>query len=77
MFHDLGLTARYECSQLRFGVDGANAAREFLRGRGISESDIETLWTAVALHTTPGIPQNGPISDDGAPEESPNSKGAQ
>lgn len=57
MFHDLGLTARYESSQLRFEVDGANAARDFLRGHGISESDIETVWNAVALHTTPGIPQ--------------------
>jgi hypothetical protein len=57
MFHDIGLTARYEHSQLRFEVDGANAAREFLQGHGISESDIETVWNAVALHTTPGIPQ--------------------
>jgi hypothetical protein len=57
MFHDLGLTAHYESSQLRFEVDGANAAGEFLRRRGISESDIETVWTAVALHTTPGIPE--------------------
>ena len=32
MFHDVGLTARYENSQLRFEVDGANAARDFLRG---------------------------------------------
>ena len=55
MFHDIGLTARYENSQLRFEVDGANAARDFLRGHGISESDIETVWNAVALHTTPGI----------------------
>jgi HD domain len=57
MFHDIGLTARYENSQLRFEVDGANAARDFLRGHGISENDIETVWNAVALHTTPGIPQ--------------------
>ncbi|MDB5363409.1 MAG: Phosphohydrolase [Rhodospirillales bacterium] len=57
MFHDIGLTARYENSQLRFEVDGANAAREFLQGHGISESDVETVWNAVALHTTPGIPQ--------------------
>nr|WP_086923149.1 HD domain-containing protein [Variovorax sp. JS1663] len=57
MFHDVGLTARYEHSQLRFEVDGANAARDFLRGHGISEKDIETVWNAVALHTTPGIPQ--------------------
>jgi hypothetical protein len=58
MFHDLGLTARYEDSQLRFEVDGANAARDFLRGHGISESDIETVWNAIALHTTPGIPEH-------------------
>src|ERR1700754_3864003 len=57
MFHDIGLTARFEDSQLRFEIDGANAARDFLRGHGISESDIETVWNAVALPTTPGIPQ--------------------
>jgi hypothetical protein len=57
MFHDMGLTARYENSQLRFEVDGANAARDFLRGHGLSESDIDTVWNAVALHTTPGIPE--------------------
>jgi hypothetical protein len=56
MFHDIGLTARYENSQLRFEVDGANAARDFLSGHGIPEGDIETVWNAVALHTTPGIP---------------------
>jgi hypothetical protein len=57
MFHDIGLTARYENSRLRFEVDGANAARDFLRSHGISENDIETVWNAVALHTTPGIPE--------------------
>lgn len=57
MFHDIGLTTRYENSQLRFEVDGADAARDFLRGHGISESDIEIVWNAVALHTTPGIPE--------------------
>jgi len=24
---------------------------------GISEGDIETVWNAIALHTTPGIPE--------------------
>lgn len=57
MFHDIGLTAKYENSKLRFEVDGANAARDFLRSHDISEADIETVWNAVALHTTPGIPQ--------------------
>ncbi len=55
MFHDLGLTTGFRESRLRFEVDGANAARDFLRSHGISEVDIETVWLAIALHTTPGI----------------------
>lgn len=58
MFHDLGLTSLYRDSPLRFEVDSANAARDFLRNHGISESDIEKVWTAIALHTTPGIPEH-------------------
>jgi hypothetical protein len=58
MFHDIGLTQRYRESQLRFEVDSANAARDFLRSHGISEADIEKVWTAIALHTTPGIPEH-------------------
>jgi hypothetical protein len=42
----------------RFEVHGANAARDFLRSRGIAKHDIDTVWTAIALHTTPGIPQH-------------------
>jgi hypothetical protein len=42
----------------RFEVDGANAARDFLRSHGIAQQDIDTVWTAIALHTTPGIPQH-------------------
>lgn len=57
MFHDLGLTERFRSSQLRFEVDGANAATEFLRKHGIPETDIEQVWDAIALHTTPGIPE--------------------
>jgi hypothetical protein len=57
MFHDLGLTERYRDSQLRFEVDGANAARDFLQGRGIPGADIKKVWDAIALHTTPGIPE--------------------
>jgi HD domain len=57
MFHDLGLTARYNSPNDRFEVDGANAAREFLRQHGIDQQQVDTVWAAVALHTTPGIPQ--------------------
>src|SRR6202161_714193 len=58
MFHDMGLTQRHSSCDERFEVDGANAARDFLRGHGISPADIDTVWTAIALHTTPGIPKH-------------------
>src|SRR4051794_5060138 len=57
MFHDIGLTDKYRQSQLRFEVDGANAAGDFLRSRGFLESDVKKVWNAVALHTTLGIPE--------------------
>jgi HD domain len=57
MFHDIGLVPSYRSDADRFEVDGANAARDFLRRHGISERDIDLVWTAIALHTTPGIPQ--------------------
>jgi hypothetical protein len=58
MFHDIGLTAPYRHSQLRFEVDSANAARDFLRSHGIPEASVEIVWDAIALHTTPGIPEH-------------------
>jgi hypothetical protein len=58
MFHDMGLTPQYASADKRFEVDGANVSRDFLRSHGIAERDIETVWTAIALHTTPGIPQH-------------------
>src|ERR1700738_454555 len=57
MFHDMGLTPQYSSKTDRFEVDGANTARAFLRQHRISQQDIDTVWTAIALHTTPGIPQ--------------------
>ena len=56
MFHDMGLQAPYSTATNRFEVDGANAARAFLTGYGIPERDIDLVWDAIALHTTPGIP---------------------
>ena len=58
MFHDMGLTRRHSSATERFEVDGANAARDFLRSHHISQQDIDVVWTAIALHTTPGIPQH-------------------
>jgi hypothetical protein len=58
MFHDMGLTPAHSSTRERFEVDGAHAARDFLRSHGIGQNDIDTVWTAIALHTTPGIPQH-------------------
>ena len=57
MFHDFGLTRRYRSSMLRFEVDGANAARNFLLDRGVDSAAAHTVWLSIALHTTPGVTQ--------------------
>ena len=54
----MGLTPAHGSAHERFEVDGANAARDFLRSHGIRQDDIDTVWTAIALHTTPGIPRH-------------------
>ena len=58
MFHDMGLMHQHSSPHERFEVDGANAARDFLRRHGIAPQDVDLVWTAIALHTTPGIPQH-------------------
>jgi hypothetical protein len=58
MFHDMGLMKAYSSDSYRFEVDGANAARDFLRRHQIAESQIDLVWDAIALHTTPGIPEH-------------------
>ena len=57
MFHDIGLTADYRTSMLRFEVDGADAARNFLLERGVDEAAARKVWLSIALHTTPGVPE--------------------
>jgi len=54
VLHDLGLTERYTAEN-RFEVDGANAAREFMKDRGISAQKTQVVWDAIALHTTPTL----------------------
>ncbi|HEX3797047.1 MAG TPA: HD domain-containing protein, partial [Acidimicrobiales bacterium] len=57
MFHDVGLNAPFRGSGRRFEVDSADEARHFLQGHGVPEDSIRRVWTAIALHTTPGIPE--------------------
>ncbi|MFE7169954.1 HD domain-containing protein [Streptomyces sp. NPDC057616] len=56
MFHDTGLSTPFSDTVQRFELDGADHARKFLLDRGFSKSAADVVWTAVALHTTPGIP---------------------
>ena len=62
MFHDIGLTETYRTSMLRFEVDGANAARDFLLAHGVGEADARKGLAEhrVAHHTQRArIPQSG------------------
>ncbi|WP_328647697.1 HD domain-containing protein [Amycolatopsis sp. NBC_00348] len=56
LFHDAGLLTPFSGVEQRFEVDGADHGREFLLAHGFSAAAAETVWTAIALHTTPGIP---------------------
>lgn len=55
VFHDLGLRPHYSSPDKRFEVDGANAARDFLKSQGIPDASLQLAWDAIALHTSPGI----------------------
>lgn len=58
VFHDLGLTKHYGSTDLRFEVDGANAARDFLKSHGLPKESLQLVWDTIALHTTIGIAEH-------------------
>jgi len=61
VLHDIGLSEDANNNQ-RFEVDGADMAAEFLSGHGVSSSDIDVVWQAIALHTSGGIAERrGPV----------------
>jgi hypothetical protein len=57
LFHDVGLTPDHRTDSVRFEVDSANAAQQFLRDHDVPEDDVARVWLSIALHTTPGIPE--------------------
>jgi hypothetical protein len=63
VMHDLGQTERFMGRQ-RFEVDGADAAAEFLKGKGVPRELVEVVWDAVALHS----PSSRGIADRKRPE---------
>ncbi|MDQ0594379.1 hypothetical protein QFZ37_002748 [Chryseobacterium ginsenosidimutans] len=58
VFHDLGLTKNYSSPDLRFEIDGANAARDFLKSHGLPKESLQLVWDTIALHTTIGIAEH-------------------
>lgn len=51
ILHDIGLTAGVSGPN-RFEVNGANAARSFISGRGLSDRRAQLIWDLVALNST-------------------------
>ncbi len=54
LLHDLGLTDPV-LGQRRFEVEGADAARAFVREQGLDQRRAQLVWDTVALNSTPSI----------------------
>lgn len=54
VMHDLG-TGSAAPGETRFELEGADLAAEALKETAASSADIDRVWEAIALHTSPGI----------------------
>ncbi len=54
ILHDLGLAKGFD-GPLRFEVEGANAARTFVRNKGMDDRRAQLVWDGVALNSTVSI----------------------
>ena len=54
ILHDLGLAEGFD-GPLRFEVEGANAARTFVRDEGMDDRRAQLVWDGVALNSTVSI----------------------
>ena len=54
VMHDLG-AGSLAPGEARFEVEGADLAAGVLREHGVAASDVDRVWEAIALHTSPGI----------------------
>ena len=62
VLHDIGTADAYDGAQ-RFEVDGADAAARYLTGHGLAAADVDQVWEAIALHTSPQIAERrGPLA---------------
>lgn len=63
VLHDLGTSPAAPARQ-RFELDGADMAADLMAGHGFGAREVDLVWEAIALHTSPGIPERrGPIAD--------------
>lgn len=62
LFHDAGTADEYDGPQ-RFEVEGADAAAAFLTSHGWEAARVDSVWEAIALHTSPQIAERrGPVA---------------
>ncbi|MDP9987597.1 hypothetical protein J2S98_002764 [Arthrobacter oryzae] len=62
LFHDAGTADEYDGPQ-RFEVEGADAAAAFLTTHGWEAGRVDSVWEAIALHTSPQIAERrGPVA---------------
>ena len=54
VMHDLG-TGTNAPGKQRFEVEGADLAAEVLTQHGVAAGDVDRVWEAIALHSSPGI----------------------
>ena len=54
ILHDIGLTAGVSGPH-RFEVNGADAARSFIKDQGLSDRRSQLIWDLIALNSTPSI----------------------
>jgi HD domain len=58
--HDLGLIEQYSSKDEPFEIDGADAARRFLKQQGFPAAKIEVVWDAIAMHASALSDRKGP-----------------
>jgi hypothetical protein len=62
VLHDIGLR-RGAREPVRFEIDGADLAAEFLTAQGVGAAEVDKVWEAIAVHTSDGIcERRGPLS---------------
>ncbi|MEV6322017.1 HD domain-containing protein [Nocardia sp. NPDC051787] len=54
VMHDLG-TGELASGKERFEVEGADLAAGVLSDHGLPQPDVDRVWEAIALHTSPGV----------------------